>query len=300
MSADPGSIRADSHQALPNLAVQDASADPHIITTAARTGTDIELRIHTSIALFDVAAEQRFPAAAGFAVTASCTPSTRRRACHGICRPRTRRVGAGDLLNRRLRARVLPRRRRPRAAATVRPSRKVRRPRRSALAVSRTIRHPDSRSTTPQPAPATVAPQRTAITPIHESVNPGWNELATMYGRDVNATNTTTKTSPTTKPATPKIPLCLPTHPSCHRKVLRSRQPRSPAVPQRTYAALPIHSARESSSQVRRDTSHPSPGTADADTHPPPRSPQAHGLRGGMVAQRIGSNAAPHATEISA
>ncbi|AHK35751.1 N-formylglutamate aminohydrolase [Rhodococcus opacus PD630] len=69
MSADPGSIRADDHQALPNLAVQDASADPHIITAAARTGTDIELRIHTSIAPFDVAAEEWFPAAAGFAVT---------------------------------------------------------------------------------------------------------------------------------------------------------------------------------------------------------------------------------------
>ncbi len=69
MSADPGSIRADGHQALPNLAVQDASADPHIITAAARTGTDIELRIHTSVAPFDVAAEEWFPAAAGFAVT---------------------------------------------------------------------------------------------------------------------------------------------------------------------------------------------------------------------------------------
>jgi len=54
MSADPGSIRADGHQALPNLAVQDASADPHIITAPARTETDIELRIHTSIAPFDV------------------------------------------------------------------------------------------------------------------------------------------------------------------------------------------------------------------------------------------------------
>ncbi|SEC24445.1 hypothetical protein SAMN04490220_1149 [Rhodococcus jostii] len=69
MSADPGSIRADGHQALPNLAVQDASADPHIITAAARTGTDIELRIHTSVAPFDVTAEEWFPAAAGFAVT---------------------------------------------------------------------------------------------------------------------------------------------------------------------------------------------------------------------------------------
>ncbi|MFC0452263.1 N-formylglutamate amidohydrolase [Rhodococcus jostii] len=70
MSADPGSIRADGHQALPNLAVKDASADPHIITAAARTGTDIELRIHTSIAPFDVAAEQWFPAATGFDVAA--------------------------------------------------------------------------------------------------------------------------------------------------------------------------------------------------------------------------------------
>ncbi|MFF2112519.1 N-formylglutamate amidohydrolase [Rhodococcus koreensis] len=35
----------------------------------ARTGTDIELRIHTSITPFDVAAEHWFPAAAGFVVT---------------------------------------------------------------------------------------------------------------------------------------------------------------------------------------------------------------------------------------
>ncbi|QSE86785.1 N-formylglutamate amidohydrolase [Rhodococcus koreensis] len=69
MSADPGSIRADGHQGLPNLAAQDAAADPHIITTPARTERDIELRIHTSIAPFDVAAEEWFPAVAGFAVT---------------------------------------------------------------------------------------------------------------------------------------------------------------------------------------------------------------------------------------
>ncbi|PBC47229.1 N-formylglutamate amidohydrolase [Rhodococcus sp. ACPA1] len=69
MSADPGSIRADGHQALPNLARQEASTDPHIITAGARTGTDIELRIHTSVAPFDVAAEEWFPAAAGFVVT---------------------------------------------------------------------------------------------------------------------------------------------------------------------------------------------------------------------------------------
>ncbi|GAF45499.1 hypothetical protein RW1_022_00770 [Rhodococcus wratislaviensis NBRC 100605] len=48
----------------------DPPNSPHpIITAAARTGTDIELRIHTSIAPFDVAAEQWFPAAAGVAVT---------------------------------------------------------------------------------------------------------------------------------------------------------------------------------------------------------------------------------------
>ena len=69
MSADPGSIRADGHQRLPNLAAQDAAADPHIITRPARTERVIELRIHTSIAPFDVAAEEWFPAVAGFAVT---------------------------------------------------------------------------------------------------------------------------------------------------------------------------------------------------------------------------------------
>ena len=56
-------------QALPSLATGDISADPHLITVSARTGQDIELRIHTSIAPFDVAAEQWFPAVAGFAVT---------------------------------------------------------------------------------------------------------------------------------------------------------------------------------------------------------------------------------------
>ncbi len=45
------------------------STDPHIITAAARTGTDIELRNHTSVAPFDVAVEEWFPAAAEFAVT---------------------------------------------------------------------------------------------------------------------------------------------------------------------------------------------------------------------------------------
>nr|GLK37855.1 hypothetical protein GCM10017611_47200 [Rhodococcus wratislaviensis] len=55
--------------ALPSLATDDASAAPHILAAAARTGTDIELRIHTSITPFDVAAEQWFPAAVGFVVT---------------------------------------------------------------------------------------------------------------------------------------------------------------------------------------------------------------------------------------
>ena len=69
MSADPGSIRADTDKALPNLAAGDVVVDPHTITAPARTGTDIELGIHTSIAPFDVAAEEWFPAATGFAVT---------------------------------------------------------------------------------------------------------------------------------------------------------------------------------------------------------------------------------------
>ncbi|GAF45420.1 hypothetical protein [Rhodococcus wratislaviensis] len=67
MSASTGNPSAD--QPLPSLATVDIAADPHLITVAARTGTDIELRIHTSIAAFDVAGEQWFPAAAGFAVT---------------------------------------------------------------------------------------------------------------------------------------------------------------------------------------------------------------------------------------
>ncbi|MDH6291935.1 N-formylglutamate amidohydrolase [Rhodococcus opacus] len=69
MSADPDNLRADSDQPLPNLANSDLPADPHIITAVARTGTNIELRIHTSIAPYDVPAEQWFPAAAGVTVT---------------------------------------------------------------------------------------------------------------------------------------------------------------------------------------------------------------------------------------
>ncbi|ABH00272.1 MULTISPECIES: hypothetical protein [Rhodococcus] len=69
MPADPGSVHTDSDQALPHLATDDVWADSHIITAAARTGTNIELQIHTSIAPFDAAAEAWFPAATGFTVT---------------------------------------------------------------------------------------------------------------------------------------------------------------------------------------------------------------------------------------
>jgi hypothetical protein len=56
------------------LATDRDSTDLHTITAAARTGTDIELRIHTSITPFEVAAEEWFPAAAGFAVTGIVHP----------------------------------------------------------------------------------------------------------------------------------------------------------------------------------------------------------------------------------
>ena len=69
MPADPGSVRADSDQALPNLTTGDVSADSHVITAAARTGTNIELQIHTSIASFVAPAAAWFPAATGFTVT---------------------------------------------------------------------------------------------------------------------------------------------------------------------------------------------------------------------------------------
>lgn len=42
---------------------------------AARTGTGIELQIHTFVAPFDGAAEEWFPAAAGFAVTVIVHPA---------------------------------------------------------------------------------------------------------------------------------------------------------------------------------------------------------------------------------
>lgn len=67
MSASTGNPSAD--EPLPSLATVDISADPHIITVAACTGTDIELRIHTSIGPFDVVAEQWSPSVTGYAVT---------------------------------------------------------------------------------------------------------------------------------------------------------------------------------------------------------------------------------------
>ena len=69
VSGERGSLRADDDPALPNLVALDASADPHVITMPARTGTGIELWVHTPLAPFDVAAERWIPAAAGFAVT---------------------------------------------------------------------------------------------------------------------------------------------------------------------------------------------------------------------------------------
>ena len=68
MSAPPGNVPRD-HQALPSLTTLGPSADPHVITAPARTGTNIELRIHTWLTVFDVAAEQWAPAASGFMVT---------------------------------------------------------------------------------------------------------------------------------------------------------------------------------------------------------------------------------------
>ncbi|QSE87599.1 N-formylglutamate amidohydrolase (plasmid) [Rhodococcus pseudokoreensis] len=69
MPADPGSVHADSDRALPHLATDDFPADSHTITAVARTGTDIRLQIHTSIASFVAPAAAWFPAATGFTVT---------------------------------------------------------------------------------------------------------------------------------------------------------------------------------------------------------------------------------------
>ena len=95
MSADPGSIRADGHQRLPNLAAQDAAADPHIITTPARTERTSSCAFtrpsHRSTSQ-PRSGSLRWP---GSPSRSSCTPSTLRRAGHGICRPRSPPSGRG-------------------------------------------------------------------------------------------------------------------------------------------------------------------------------------------------------------
>ncbi|MFE5703480.1 hypothetical protein [Rhodococcus koreensis] len=50
------------------------SAHPHIITTPARTGTNVELRIHTSLAVFEVAAEPWAPAVSGSSHSITARP----------------------------------------------------------------------------------------------------------------------------------------------------------------------------------------------------------------------------------
>ena len=69
MSAPSGDLPAEHPPVLPSLTTLSPSADPHVITAPARTGTNIELRIHTSLTVFDVAAEQWAPAVSGFVVT---------------------------------------------------------------------------------------------------------------------------------------------------------------------------------------------------------------------------------------
>ncbi|MFC0452270.1 hypothetical protein [Rhodococcus jostii] len=116
-----------------------------------------------------------------------------------------------------------------RAAATVRPSRKVRRRRRSsALAASRPTRHPDSHSTTPQPAPATAAPPSTITDTIDESVHAGWNDVATMYGRDVHHH----QDQPDDQTCNPEDPALSPHPPIVSPEGAQIRQPRPPVVPQ--------------------------------------------------------------------
>ncbi|WP_043779596.1 hypothetical protein [Rhodococcus sp. JVH1] len=66
----PSNDLSDEHPpVLPSLTALGPSADPHVITVPARTGTNIELRIHTSLTVFDVAAEEWVPPASGFVVT---------------------------------------------------------------------------------------------------------------------------------------------------------------------------------------------------------------------------------------
>jgi len=112
MSARPDNLSTDA--VLPSLATTDASAAPHIVAAAARTGRDIELRIHTSLTRFDVAAEQWFPAAAGFVVTVIVHIVDAATGEPRYLPPAEPAVWARAIfLHRRRRARLLPRRRRP-------------------------------------------------------------------------------------------------------------------------------------------------------------------------------------------
>ena len=72
VSAPSGRVHAADNtpaRTLPSLTTLGVSPQPHIIVAPARTGTNIDLRIHTSLTAFDVAAGPWSPAAAGFAVT---------------------------------------------------------------------------------------------------------------------------------------------------------------------------------------------------------------------------------------
>ena len=68
MSAPSDDI-PNNPQALPLLTTLMPSAHPHVITTPARTGTNIALLIHTSLTVFEVTAEPWAPAVSGFVVT---------------------------------------------------------------------------------------------------------------------------------------------------------------------------------------------------------------------------------------
>ncbi|MGW4339493.1 hypothetical protein ACWEK5_42905 [Rhodococcus koreensis] len=69
MSAPSGDHPAEQPPALPLLTTLVPSAHPHVLTAPARTGTNVELRIHTSLTVFDVTAEPWAPAVSGFVVT---------------------------------------------------------------------------------------------------------------------------------------------------------------------------------------------------------------------------------------
>ena len=69
MSAPSDDLPTEHPPWLPSLTTLGASADPHVFTVPARTGTNIELRIHTSLTVFDVTAGHWTPAVSGFVVT---------------------------------------------------------------------------------------------------------------------------------------------------------------------------------------------------------------------------------------